>query len=114
MSQVNINPSGPPVRDDSGDRTAAAGINFLTVVVVLAVVVALLWFVFSGPIGGLFRGTSDVNVNVNTPAQTQPSGPGVGGGSNAPAGSGAGGTSAPAAPRVDSPAQPGNAPTTGR
>jgi hypothetical protein len=105
MSQVNINPSGPPVRDDGGDRTAAAGINFLTVIVVLAVVVALLWFLFSGPVGGLFRGTSDVNVNVNTPALTQP------GGSN---GAGAGGSTAPAAPRVDSPAQPGNAPTTGR
>src|SRR3712207_8625080 len=72
MSQVNVNPSGPPVRDDGGDRAAAAGINFLTVIVVLAVVVALLWFLFSGPIRGLFRGTSDVNINVTTPAQTQP------------------------------------------
>ena len=102
MSQINVNPSGPPVRDDGGDRATAAGINFLTVVVVLAVVVALLWFVFSGPVGGLFRGTSDVNVNVNTPALTQPSGPGTGG------------STAPAAPKVDAPAQPGNAPTTGR
>ena len=103
MSQVNVNPSGPPVREDSGDRATAAGINFLTVVVVLAVVVALLWFLFSGPIGGLVRGTSDVNVNVNTPAQTQPSGPATGGGADAPA-----------APRIDSPSQPGNAPATGR
>ena len=110
MSQVNINPSGPPVRDDGGDRAAAAGINFLTVIVVLAVVVALLWFLFSGPVGGLFRGTSDVNINVNTPAQTQPAGPGLGG-SNAPTGTGAGGSSAPSAPRVDSPAQPAGAPT---
>ena len=100
MSQVNINPSGPSVRDDGGDRAAAAGINFLTVIVVLAVVVALLWFLFSGPVGGLFRGTSDVNINVNTPAQTQPSG--------------TGGSTAPAAPRVDSPVQPGGAPATGR
>ncbi len=102
MSQVNINPSGPPVRDDGGDRAAAAGINFLTVIVVLAVVVALLWFLFSGPVGGLFRGTSDVNINVNTPAQTQPSGTGTGG------------STAPAAPREAAPAQPGSAPTTGR
>ena len=102
MSQVNVNPSGPPLRDDGGDRAAAAGINFLTVIVVLAVVVALLWFLFSGPVGGLFRGTSDVNINVNTPAQTQPSGTGTGG------------STAPAAPRVDTPAQPGSAPTTGR
>jgi len=72
MSQINVNPSGPPLRENGGDRTAAAGINFLTVIVVLAVVVALLWFLFSGSLGGLFRGTSDVNINVNTPAQSAP------------------------------------------
>jgi hypothetical protein len=86
MSQVNVNPGGGPVREDTGDRTAAAGINFATVLIVLAIVVAVLWFLFSGPIGSFFRGGS-VNVNVNTPsnppAQTQPaqpsqpSGPGV-------------------------------------
>jgi len=81
MSQVNVNPGGAPVRDDAGDRTAAAGINFATVIIILAVVVAVLWFLFSGPVGSFFRGGT-MNVNVNTPAQTapapaQPSAPGV-------------------------------------
>jgi hypothetical protein len=74
MSQVNVNPGGAPVREDTGDRTAAAGINFATVLIVLAVVVAVLWFLFSGPVGTLFRG-GNVDVNVNTPAQTQPAAP---------------------------------------
>lgn len=78
MSQVNVNPGGAPVREDSGDRTAAAGINFATTIIVLAVVVAVLWFLFAGPIGSFFRGGS-MNVNVNTPnnppAQTQPAAP---------------------------------------
>ena len=71
MSQVNVNPGGRPVREDTGDRTAAAGINFATMLIVLAIVIGVLWFLFSGPIGTLFRG-GDVDVNVNTPAQTQP------------------------------------------
>jgi hypothetical protein len=77
MSQVNVNPGGAPVREDSGDRTAAAGINFATVIIVLAVVVAVLWFLFSGPLGSLFRGGNvDVNINTpNAPAQTQPAAP---------------------------------------
>ena len=81
MSQVNVSPGGGPVHDDTTDRTAAAGINFATMLIVLAIVVAVLWFLFSGPIGGFFRGGSGrVDVNVNPPAQTQPaqpSGPGV-------------------------------------
>jgi hypothetical protein len=93
MSQVNVSPGGAPVREDTGDRTAAAGINFATMLIVLAIVVAVLWFLFSGPIGTLFRG-GDVDVNVNTPnnppAQTQPAqpsapgvtNPGPGGSSN--------------------------------
>ena len=78
MSQVNVTPGGPPVSEDTGDRTASAGINFATMIIVLAVVVAVLWFLFSGPIGTLFRGGS-TNINVNTPsnppAQTQPAQP---------------------------------------
>ena len=78
MSQVNVNPGGPPVREDTGDRTGAAGINLATMLIVLAIVIAVLWFLFSGPIGSLFRG-GDANINVNTPgnppAQTQPSQP---------------------------------------
>src|SRR3954465_12529460 len=85
MSQVNVNSGGPPVPDDTGDRPAAAGINFATTLIVLAVVLAVLWFLFAGPIGSFFRGgTVDVNVNTpsNPPAQTapapaQPSAPGV-------------------------------------
>ena len=85
MSHVNVNPSGPPVSEDTGDRTSAAGINFATMLIVLAIVVAVLWFLFSGPIGALFGG-GDVDVNVNTPsnppAQTQPSQPSAPGGGN--------------------------------
>lgn len=75
MSQVNVNspgPGGPTVPPDSGDRTAAAGINFLTVIVVLAVVLAVLWFLFTGPLNSVFSGRRDVNVNVNTPTQQAP------------------------------------------
>lgn len=81
MSQINVNP-GTPVREASGDRTAAAGINFATTLIVLAVVVAVLWFLFSGPVGSFFRsGDVDVNVNVpNPPAQTQPAAPAAPGG----------------------------------
>jgi len=78
MSQVNVNPGGPPVRDDTGDRTGAAGINLLTTVIVLAVVIAVLWFLFSGPVGSFFGGgTTNINVNTpsNQPTQTQPAKP---------------------------------------
>lgn len=95
MTQVNVNPGGAPVRESTGDRTAAAGINFATMLVVLAVVVAVLWFLFSGPLGTLFRGGT-VDVNVNTP-------------SNAP-----GQTTEPAAPRVENPVAPGGGTTPGR
>ena len=78
MSQINVNPGPAPVRDETGDRTAAAGINFATTLIVLAVVLAVLWFLFSGPVGSFFRG-GEMNVNINTPsnppAQTQPAAP---------------------------------------
>lgn len=84
MSQVDVNPGGPPVFDDTGDRTGAAGISVATMLIVLAFVVAVLWLLFSGLIGTFFReGNADVNVNtpINPPAQTQPvqpsSAPGV-------------------------------------
>jgi hypothetical protein len=97
MSQINVNPGGAPVREDTGDRTAAAGINFATMLIVLAIVVAVLFFLFSGPIGGFFRGGnhSSLDVNVNTPGQTTqpsaPSGPSV-------TNPGSGSSSAPSAP----------------
>lgn len=81
MSQVNVTPGGAPVREDTGDRTAAAGINFATVLIVLAIVVGVLWFLFSGPIGTFFGG-GNVDVNVNTPAQTQPAPSAPGGSTN--------------------------------
>jgi hypothetical protein len=78
MSQVNVNPGGSPVPEETSDRTSSAGINFATMLIVLAIVVAVLWFLFSGPLGTMFRG-GDANINVNTPgnppAQTQPSQP---------------------------------------
>jgi hypothetical protein len=95
VSQVNVNPGGAPVREDTGDRTAAAGINFATMLIVLAIVVAVLWFLFSGPIGTFFRGGNvDVNVNTpsNPPAQTQPAQPSSGSGVTNP---GPGGASNP-------------------
>src|SRR5262249_4514780 len=97
MSQINVNPGGPPIQEDTGDRTAAAGINFATMLIVLAIVVAVLFFLFSGPIGSLFRGGGNgrIDVNVNTPGQTtqpsQPSGPSV-------TNPGSGSSSGPSAP----------------
>ncbi len=67
MSQINVNPSGT----DSGDRTAAAGINFMTVLIVLLVLLAVAWFLFAGPGRAIFGGgTYNVNVNTNPPANS--------------------------------------------
>ncbi len=71
MSQININ--GP---DDPGDRTAAAGINLISVIIILLVVLALAWFLFAGPLH-IFGTTTTTNgggtnINVNPPAQTGP------------------------------------------
>ncbi len=71
MSQVNVNPppSVDPV-DTSGDRTAAAGINLITVVIVLAVLAIIAWYLFTGPLRAISSGAgSTTNVNVN-PAPT--------------------------------------------
>ena len=64
MSQVNVTPPS-----DSGDRTAAAGINMITVLIVLVVVALLAWFLFTGPLRGTFGGGT--NININPPAQQQ-------------------------------------------
>ena len=75
MSQINVNPEPP--RRDSGESAAAAGINLITVLVVLAVIVALAVFLFAGPFRGVFGGGT-TNVNVNPPAkQEQPAAPKV-------------------------------------
>lgn len=52
-------------------RPAAARlgrINLITVLIVLVVLVVLGWFLFTGPLNGLFGGSTNINVNVPTPA----------------------------------------------
>ena len=69
MSQINVNPGRDDVADASGDRTAAAGINLITVLIVLAVLAVVLWYLFTGPLHvGSSGGTT--NINVTNPAPT--------------------------------------------
>ncbi len=67
MSQYNVN--GP---DDGNDRTAAAGINLITVLIVLAVLVFLAWFLFTGPVQSMFHTGPTINVNPSSGQQQQP------------------------------------------
>lgn len=84
MSQVNVTPGSG---DGSGDRSAAAGINMITVLIVLFVLAVLAWFLFTGP---LRMGAATPNpvspsnntVNVNNPPANPPA---PGGGAPAPA-----------------------------
>ena len=62
MSQINVN-EPPEVVRSSGDRTAAAGINLVTVLIVLAVLAVIAWYLFTGPLRGLAGGTTNINVN---------------------------------------------------
>lgn len=95
MSQINVNSPPPTERvvdtvDTSGDRTAAAGINLITVLIVLAVIAVIAWYLFTGPLRSIgSAGDSTTNVNVNPPAPTinvnppsQPNAPAPGSGSN--------------------------------
>ena len=77
MSQVNVNPPS-----DGGDRSAAAGINLITVLIVVALLAVLLWWLFTGPLafGGGDSGSNDINVNVKTEQPAAPSGGSTGGG----------------------------------
>lgn len=102
MSQININ--GP---DDSGDRTAAAGINLISVIIILLVLIALVWFLFAGPVH-LFGGTT--NINVNPPAQQAPANPAPG--NPAPGGTSPG-YSAPGGAAPGANPAPGQQPGTG-
>ncbi len=98
MGQINVNTPEPrEVVDSSGDRSAAAGINLITVLIVRAVLAVIAWFLFTGPLRSMAGGTTNINVNpvpttsttinVNPPSQNAP----------APAGnSGAGTNPAPA------------------
>jgi len=58
MSQVNINTPDPePVRDDLGGQAVAAGFNLITVLILAAVAIAIVAFLYwlatsSGLLGG--------------------------------------------------------------
>ena len=69
MGQINVNPH--TVREGGSDRTAAAGINLITVLIVLAVLAVVVWFLLTGPLQGLIGGGT-TNINVNVPTQPQP------------------------------------------
>jgi hypothetical protein len=69
VSQVNVNPSGRET-GDTGDRSAAAGINLITVLIVLAALALVAWFLFTGPLRAV-GGGGTTNINVNPPAQQQ-------------------------------------------
>ena len=71
MSQINVNspPTVEPV--DSGDRSAAAGINLITVVIVLGVLAIIAWYLFTGPLHSVgSAGSGQTNVNVQPPQTT--------------------------------------------
>ena len=81
MSQINVNAPPPSLEPaDSGDRSAAAGINMITVLIVLGVLAVIAWYLFTGPLRSIGSGTTNVNVspagqptttttiNVNPPA----------------------------------------------
>jgi hypothetical protein len=74
MSQINVNSPPPAERVqtvDSGDRTAAAGINLVTVLIVLGVLAVIAWYLFTGPLRSMSGGTSSsTNINVNPPQST--------------------------------------------
>jgi len=79
MSQIHVDEPIEVVHHSDGDRSAAAGINLITVLIVLAVLAVIVWFLITGPLRGLAGGTTNINVNpapttgttinVNPPAQ---------------------------------------------
>ena len=79
MSQINVNPGGPPVREDTRRPDSGGGDQLCNDAdCARDRRRRALFFLFSGPIGAFFRGGShsSVDVNVNTPGQTtQPSAP---------------------------------------
>ena len=70
MTQLNVN-APPPVREHGSGRAAAAGINLITVLIVLGVLAVVVWFLLTGPLQGFMNGGT-TNINVNQPAQQQP------------------------------------------
>jgi hypothetical protein len=69
VNQINVSPPGAEPVDTSGDRTAAAGINMITVLIVLGVLAIIAWYLFTGPLRSIGAGGGTTNVNVN-PAPT--------------------------------------------
>jgi hypothetical protein len=73
MGQVNVNAPG-----DGGDRSGAAGVNLVAVIIALLLIVVVLWLLFAGPLAGVFggggsgagTGTSPGNVNVKVEVPT--------------------------------------------
>jgi hypothetical protein len=66
MGQINVNPSSA-----GSDRTGAATITLVTVVLVLAVLVFVgWWLVTTGPLSS--NRSTDITVNVNVPKVEQP------------------------------------------
>ena len=63
MSQINVNTPEPIERVEGSDRTAAAGINLITVLVVLAVLASIAWYLFTGPLRALGGGQTNITVN---------------------------------------------------
>jgi hypothetical protein len=107
MNQINVNPNRDPVvvDDSSGDRSTAAGINLITVLIVLAVLAVIAWYLFTGPLrmGGA-GSTTNINVtnpqpttvNVNPPSQ--PNAPAPGGNTGPSGNSGSTSSNPPANP----------------
>ncbi len=60
MNQINVNPGG----GDGGESPIAAGINLITVLVVLGVLVALIAVIFWG-LPNWF-GSNTINVNIRS------------------------------------------------
>jgi hypothetical protein len=85
VSQINVNPGHDhaDVVDTSGDRSAAAGINLVTVLIVLGVLAVIAWYLFTGPLRSMGAGgTTNINVNpapapttVNINPPSQPNAP---------------------------------------
>jgi hypothetical protein len=108
MSQIHVDvPEPVEVVHSSGDRSAAAGINLMTVLIVLAVLAVIAWFLFTGPLRGLAGGTTNVNIN---PAPTTGTTINI----NPPAQPAVESISAPAPPRRGSARQSGRRESRGR
>jgi hypothetical protein len=72
MSQINVNPGHDHVDvvDSGGDRSAAAGINLITVLIVLGVLAVIAWYLFTGPLRSMGAGDGTTNINVNPAPST--------------------------------------------